>query len=287
MNVLSLFDGMSCGYLALEKSGLKIDNYYAAEIDKHAITVSVQNNPHIKHLGSVTEWTEWDIDWSSIDLLIGGSPCQGFSRIGKQLAFNDPRSALFYTYVDILNHLRSKNPNIKFLLENVKMNNANCSVVDNALGVERIHIDSSDFLPCIRNRYYWCNWDIDGYNKSDLTWKDIPDINLHEGWKPATCKRSVSDGNFVVFTGKKYMNTLTTYSGNANGVGRPFFALEEFEFGKTFPKNNKTKVLTPEQCEFLQGVPIGYTSMVSDSQRYRMLGNGWTVDVISHILSSM
>ena len=95
MNILSLFDGMSCGMIAAERAGLQIDNYYASEIDKYAQIVSVANYPQIHRMGDVTKWHEWNIDWSSIDLLIGGSPCQGFSFAGKQLAFVDPRSALF------------------------------------------------------------------------------------------------------------------------------------------------------------------------------------------------
>ena len=107
MNILSLFDGMSCGQIALERVGIDVDTYYAAEVDKYAITVTQANYPNTIQLGDVTKWKEWDIDWSSINLLIGGSPCQGFSFAGKQLAFDDPRSKLFFVYVDILNHIKS------------------------------------------------------------------------------------------------------------------------------------------------------------------------------------
>lgn len=129
MNILSLFDGMSCGRIAAERAGLKVDKYYASEVDKHAIKVSQANWPDIVHLGDVTKWREWQIDWAGIDLLIGGSPCQGFSFAGKQLAFDDPRSALFFVYVDILNHIRSLNPEVKFMLENVKMKKEHLSVI--------------------------------------------------------------------------------------------------------------------------------------------------------------
>ena len=121
MNVLSLFDGISAGQVALERAGIEVTNYYASEVDKYAIKVTVANYPNTIQLGDVTKWRDWDIDWASIDLLIGGSPCQGFSFAGKQLAFDDPRSKLFFVYVDILNHIRSVNPDVKFLLENVKM----------------------------------------------------------------------------------------------------------------------------------------------------------------------
>ena len=121
LNVLSLFDGMSCGQIALERAGISVSKYFAAELDKYAITVTQANYPNTIQMGDVTAWREWDIDWASIDLLIGGSPCQGFSFAGKQLAFDDPRSKLFFVYVDILNHIRSVNPGVKFLLENVRM----------------------------------------------------------------------------------------------------------------------------------------------------------------------
>lgn len=121
MNVLSLFDGMSCGQIALNQLGIKVDEYYASEIDKWAIQVTQKNYPDTIQLGDITKWREWDIDWASIDLVYGGSPCQGFSFAGKQLAFDDPRSRLFFEFVDIVNHIKSLNPDVKFLLENVRM----------------------------------------------------------------------------------------------------------------------------------------------------------------------
>ena len=121
IKVLSLFDGISAGRLALERAGIQVSSYYKAEIDKFANKVSETHYMYDLNFGDVSNWREWDIDWSSIDLLIGGSPCQGFSFAGKQLAFDDPRSSLFFVYVEILNHIKSLNPNVKFLLENVKM----------------------------------------------------------------------------------------------------------------------------------------------------------------------
>ena len=106
MKVLSLFDGISCGMIALERAGIAVDAYYASEIDNNAIAISQNNYPNIIRLGDVTKWREWDIPWADIDLLIGGSPCQGFSFAGKQLNFNDPRSKLFFEFVDVLNHIK-------------------------------------------------------------------------------------------------------------------------------------------------------------------------------------
>lgn len=148
---------MSCGYLALKEANVPISAYYASEIDQYAIKVSSKNP--IKHLGDVQNWKSWDIDWSSIDLLIGGSPCQGFSYIGKQLAFDDPRSSLFFTYVDILNHIKKHNPNVKFMLENVMMKKEWIKIISELLQVEPIEINSLLVLPQSRVRLYWMNWE--------------------------------------------------------------------------------------------------------------------------------
>ena len=121
MKVLSLFDGVSCGMVALERVGIRVDKYYASEIDEYAIKISKKNYPNIIQLGDITNWKNWDIDWSSIDLVIGGSPCQGFSNAGRGLNFDDPRSALFFVFVEILNHIKEFNKDVMFLLENVKM----------------------------------------------------------------------------------------------------------------------------------------------------------------------
>ena len=120
MKVLSLFDGIGTGRLSLERAGINVDKYYASEIDKNAITIAKTNYSDIIELGSVLNWRNWDIEWNTIDLLIGGSPCTSFSSAGKQQGFNG-ESKLFFEYRDILNYLKSINPNIKFLLENVIM----------------------------------------------------------------------------------------------------------------------------------------------------------------------
>jgi DNA-cytosine methyltransferase len=156
-NILSLFDGMSCGQIALQDIGIEIGQYYAAEIDKHAVKMSQYLFPNMIHLGDVTKWEEWNIDWSSIDILMGGSPCQGFSFAGKQLAFDDPRSKLFFVFVDILNHIKKHNPNVKFLLENVRMAKEHENVITRYMGVEPIFINSALVSAQNRQRLYWTN----------------------------------------------------------------------------------------------------------------------------------
>lgn len=158
MNVLSLFDGMSCGQIALKELGIDVENYYAAEIDKHAIAQTKLNFPNTIHLGDVTQVKASDLP--NIDLLIGGSPCQGFSFAGKQLNFNDPRSVLFFEYVRLLKELREINPDVKFMLENVRMKREYEAVISEQLGVRPVIINSSLVSAQNRVRLYWSNIEV-------------------------------------------------------------------------------------------------------------------------------
>lgn len=151
MNVLSLFDGMSCGRIAFDRAGIPVEKYYASEIDKYAEKISLDNYPDIIRLGDITKWREWDIEQP--DIIIGGSPCQGFSFAGKGLNFDDPRSKLFFTFVDILKHYKPK----YFLLENVKMKKEHQKVISQYLGVEPIEINSALVSAQNRKRLYWTN----------------------------------------------------------------------------------------------------------------------------------
>ena len=144
--------------VALERAGIKVDKYYSSEVDKYAIAISEKNyKKSIVRLGDVTKWKDWDIDWSSIDLLIGGSPCQGFSFAGKQLNFEDERSKLFFEYVEILKHIKEQNPKVLFLLENVRMKKEYRDVITRFLKVEPILINSSLVSAQDRKRLYWTN----------------------------------------------------------------------------------------------------------------------------------
>lgn len=164
-NVLSLFDGKSSGRTACDLAGIGVNKYYSSEVDKYANMVSNALYPDIVRLGDVTNWREWLIDWASIELILAGSPCQGFSFAGKQLAFDDPRSALFFVFIDILNHIDSERmkagkPPVEFMLENVKMKKEHLAVISDLVGVEPVFINSALVSAQNRQRYYWCNWEV-------------------------------------------------------------------------------------------------------------------------------
>lgn len=174
MVVLSLFDGMSCGQIALKQLGVVPEMYYASEIDKHAIKQTQLNFPNTVQLGNVEQWKKWNIDWGNIDLLIAGSPCQGFSFAGKQLAFNDSRSKLFFAFIDILNHIRKYNPDVMFLLENVNMKRKFMSIISEFCGVFPVNINSSLVSAQNRDRWYWTNIKIKKVGLFNELYSDIP-----------------------------------------------------------------------------------------------------------------
>ena len=236
MKVLSLFDGISCGKVALERVGIEVDQYYASEIDEGAIAISKERHPDIIHLGSVTDWKNWDIDFSEIDLLIGGSPCSGFSIAGKQLNFKDPRSKLFFEYVNILNTIREKNPNVKFLLENVKMKKEYENVITDYLGVEPIAIDSALFSAQRRKRLYWTN--IEGILQPEdkgIMLKDIvhESVDLDTVMSKSWCKwfsermDKLLEKSFVVISPKKAVTMTARQYANWQG-NFVFEALQEY-----------------------------------------------------------
>lgn len=424
MNVLSLFDGMSCGQIALNRLGIKYEKYFAAEIDKYAIKVAKANYPDTIHLGDVQEVKASDLP--TIDLLLGGSPCQGFSFAGKQLNFEDPRSKLFFEYVRLLRECKPK----YFLLENVKMKKEYEGIITEHLGVEPILINSSLVSAQNRKRLYWTN--IPGVDQpqdkgillrdiiheAEMLNVDLPDFNLNpsrkgmngiaisankpkaptvttnkgEGhkilvpenvtrlsiatgilkgkhaewfannaeWQIAKRYCSLSPEKAITMTARQYANwngnywyeilseyivpfdktlqildkevelgkvgyfrkdsqanrvyfihgkavTLTGESGGgAAKMGQYLFgsvspskvSVEQYSDAKRFYTltaqgkhgvlvEGYIRKLTPVECERLQTIEDGYSASVSNAQRYKMLGNGWTVDVICHILSKI
>jgi DNA (cytosine-5)-methyltransferase 3A len=277
INVLSLFDGMSCGQIALQKAGIKVNKYFASEIDEHAIKVTQHNFPNTIQLGDVTKINAENLP--KIDLIIGGSPCQGFSFAGKQLNFNDPRSKLFFEFVRLKNEL---NPTY-FLLENVRMKKEYKDVISEYLGVEPIEINSSNFVAQNRPRLYWANFKIEKPKEKSYQLKDfLLDDNDERIEKFKLSEKAIEYMNRLR-NGKPRWNYHTNpLNGNAACLtanmykGIPYGVIKE-----------KLRKLTPVECERLQGVPDNYTNVISNTQRLRMLGNGWTVNVIEYIFSQI
>ena len=294
MNVLSLFDGISCGQVALERAGIKVDNYFASEIDKYAIKVTMKNYPNTIQLGDVTKISykngvlyseNGKFNVGKIDLLIGGSPCQGFSFAGKQLNFEDPRSKLFFEYERILKEV---NPEY-FLLENVKMKKEYKDVISECLNVEPIMINSSLVCAAERKRYYWSNIpNITQPNDLKIILKDIVVDATKVPEKYWYDKEFVYNGDdkkvqcTLNIKGKRLMREVYNLNGKCNTL------LCDGNGGnlqKKVYQNGKCRKLMPIEYERLQTLPDNYTDCVSDSRRYTAIGNGWTVDVIAHIFS--
>jgi DNA (cytosine-5)-methyltransferase 3A len=424
MNVLSLFDGMSCTQIALKNLGIKVDKYYASEIDKYAIKVARENFPNTVHLGDIKNITGSDFI-CDIDLIVAGSPCQGFSFAGKQLAFDDPRSALFFEFIRLLKEVKPK----YFLLENVRMKKEHMDVISQQVsdiypecsngslfGIEPIKINSALVSAQNRNRLYWTNipnieqpkdvglvlrdvlepleeWgEKPQYLKNKLNGVDrghsVKEVNqksnclnatMYKGQISAYVKRrdedlkkmTTKEGKAFVLTAsyqgaaswnsieRKQRTMIPTYDtpkqvGTATDINgydiikrvysedgksptlttmggghrEPKVAVKggalrarsknkegkNVEWKKTKPqqmlelrKDDKSnsltsstkdslavkeeeltwRKLTPLECERLQTVPDNYTAAVSNTQRYKMLGNGFTVKVIEHILTNM
>jgi site-specific DNA-cytosine methylase len=158
MRVVSLFNGMNTGRQALENVGIKVEKYYSSEIKPYAIELTQHHFPDTIQFGDVTKWREWDIDWKSIDLVLSGSPCQDLSAAGKRAGINGKKSSLFFTFVDILNHIKSLNPKVLFLQENVgSASKLDVGIMSRALGVYPVRINSSLVTAQLRDRYYWSN----------------------------------------------------------------------------------------------------------------------------------
>ena len=373
MNVLSLFDGMSCGQIALNRAGVKYDRYFASEIDKYAMQVTQANYPNTMQLGDVTKVDYTKLPIGGIDLLMGGSPCQGFSFAGKQLNFNDPRSKLFFEFVRLRDELKPK----YVLLENVRMKKDSEDIITKYMGFPPQAINSN--LKSAQNRYrlYWWGQLVDGKYQmipippmkdegivlkdilEDLPFSEIPNYlnntwcgkrrgdmvksvddpkancltaSMWKGQIPTFVKKPIQVGEATNIKGFDILKrvyspngkspTLTTMQGghrepkvaigrivnrrlDENGVRKdyqlelPYTAQIEVRNDEksncltTVQKDNVVvekelyRKLTPLECERLQTVPDGYTEGVSKTQRYKMLGNGWTVEIISEIMKGI
>lgn len=296
MNVLSLFDGMGCGRIALERAGIKVDNYYASEIDKYAIQIAKKNYPDTIHIGSVVDVKASELP--KIDLLIGGSPCQGFSFAGKQLNFEDERSKLFFEFVRLLEECKPK----YFLLENVKMKKEYQDIISSYLGVESIKINSALVSAQNRERLYWTNIpNVEQPKDKGILLRDIlengnnvssgecePKILL-ENIKPSVAK-NILEQEENIQEGKNGFYQLKCSSGfQDNKIGITKTPSLRAGNSSTYVKAGDFyyRKLTPLEWERLQTLSDNFTEGVSNTQRFKMIGNGWTVDVIAHIFKGL
>ena len=378
MNILSLFNGISGLHLSCERAGIEVGTCYYSEIDKFANKVTEHHYPNDIALGDVTKWREWNIDWSSIDLVGAGFPCQSWSLAGQQLGDKDERGMLFWTTLEIIKHVLYFNPSAKFLMENVKMKKEFEEYITHhttqALGyVEKTLINSALVSAQNRNRYYWTNFEVTQPSDKGVLLKDI--LEDIDGDRPCNRVKDGNQGHIATATDIKGMDcikrvygtdgkapTLTTmggghrepkvYMGGAiggryNADGSTSQKLECNGKEKTnslttvqkdnvvvlknesATKDNKSysptasyggavawnscqkkqrtmipvaesidenpnqyngilyRKLTPIECERLQTLPDNWTDCISNTQRYKSIGNGWTIDVIAHILKGL
>lgn len=360
MNVLSLFDGKSSGYTALELAGFTVDNYYSSEIDKYAIQVSNAIHPNQVRLGSVLDWHFWDIDWSSIDLVLGGFPCQAWSMAGKQQGDKDERGMLFWYMLDIMQYVLHHNPNAKFLIENVKMKKEFEEYIthhtEQALGKVSKHLINSALVSAQnRQRYYWTN--IEGVKQPEdrnITWGEVRQVGVNEfyytekglQWMARHSQRKgktldvwgedekaqmVEASHFKNYSAQRFFgvcdlpsdqNVIAAMRGrylvngkrndkeqSKNGNTTQFIEFRHDEKSNSLTTVQKDNVvvpftlpnripvelfffryITPRECFRLQTVPEHLIDKilscgVSNSQLYKIAGNGWTDEVIAHIFS--
>lgn len=340
--VLSLFDGISAGQIALKRNGVKIKKYYASEIDKYAIKVTQTNFPDTIQMGDVSLLSAKDFN-EPIDIIIGGSPCQGFSRAGMKLNFQDERSKLIFEYIRLVKELNPK----YFLLENVVMKQECIDEISKLLGVKPVRINSSIFSAQKRDRLYWTNIPLNKLPEDKgIKLKDILDTNVDESFhlslKEMDYMNRVSSRNrthwdfahhydyrvdkghcltaniskgipYNVLVIPKWVGNILNREkiaeikdpvliqkprGNNKGYiqaidGKtPTLTTSAFEannvifYGK-FPEDFIIRKLTPEECEKLQTIPVGYTNCLSKTRRYQVIGNSWNVDTICYLLENI
>lgn len=278
ISVLSFFDGMSCGQIAINRIGKRIKKYYACEIEQNSIMVTQKNYPNTIQLGNVENVHYADCE--HIDLFIGGSPCQDISNLNKfKMGLDGDKSSLFFQYWRMWQEIKSKNPKAYFLLENVAGNKSAIKAITKLMGVRPIKISSNWVSAQNRMRYYWTNIPVNTLPKKKyLRLNSILEDNVddkyyqHEGW----LKWWAENQDFQLSKGYSTLN-----ADKAACLTKRMYA----SWNGNFIQDKKgIRRLTPIECERLQTVPDNYTDCVDDKYRYEMLGNGWTVDIIAYIL---
>ena len=322
MNVLSLFDGLSGGRVALERAKIPVKKYYSSEIDEYAISIADKNYPKDTkyRLGDVTKLNKKQLKKIKIDLLIGGSPCQGFSISGKLKGSSttcgvdvvslkqylklkedgfkfDGQSYLFWEFIRVLKICKPK----YFMLENVRVTKKWLPMFNEALGCEPIFINSNLVSAQNRPRYYWTNINIskmpkdrgiilqdiiEKTNKVCKGQKDIKFIKI----PPSVKKNIIEQHEDIIKSDKVIYNMKCTTGFQINRIGLKksrCLGVSNTSFYILDKENLVYKKLTPLEWERLQTLPDNYTEGVSDTQRYKMIGNGWTIDVVKNIFKGL
>jgi DNA-cytosine methyltransferase len=309
MKVLSLFNGMNTGRQALENVGIKVDKYYSSEIKPYAIELTQHHFPDTIQVGDVTKWKEWDIDWKSIDLVLSGSPCQDLSAAGKRAGINGKKSSLFFTFVEILEHIKELNPKVLFLQENVgSASKLDVGIMSRALGVYPVRINSSLVTAQLRDRYYWSNirtketmfdivTDIPQPKDRAIMFKDIITDGyvkrvkslalLESESRVCTSQESIKKRAEREFINMIYVDTdkhtcLKTYRSEGsqeylkrrNETTGMLTLIQEDGIVRTVNK--------VEMCR-LQGFPDDYCDILTTAKAGSLLGDGWTLPIIEHI----
>jgi DNA (cytosine-5)-methyltransferase 3A len=312
MNVVSLFNGMNTGRQALENVGIKVNKYYSSEIKRYAIELTQFHFPDTIQVGDVTKWRDWDIDWKTIDLILSGSPCQDLSAAGKRAGINGSRSSLFFVFVEILNHIKSLNPKVLFLQENVgSANKFDVGIMSRALGVYPCRINSKLVTAQLRDRYYWSNirtrqdgffgdivTDIPQPKDKNIMFKDIITGGRVERIKALALLESESravrsqDGikkraerefiNIIYVDSDKHV-CLKTWNGD--GSKQEYLKHRNETTGMLTLIHENEIVRTVNKIEMcrLQGFPDNYCDILTTAKAGSLLGDGWTLPIIEHI----
>ena len=306
VTVLSCFDGISCGQVALDRLGIKVDKYMASEVDKYAIQITQANYPDTIQLGDIRNVTVKE----HIDILIGGPPCQdvSFAGRGKGLIKGE-RSSLFFEFVRVLREAKAINPGLKFLVENTKMKKEYVDIISEILGVEPVLINSNIFSAQNRARLYWTNFDIPELPEDKgIVMADILEDGFTDRDKSFCIDASYYKGGNLRSYFEKHRRQLVfsddglCHIGDADINGHDLLKRVYHRSGKApcvntmnggnrepkvYVEGMKYRKLTPLETERLQTLPDNYTAHVSNTQRYKGIGNGWTVDVICYIMSEL
>jgi site-specific DNA-cytosine methylase len=279
MKVLSLFNGMNTGRQALENVGIKVDKYYSSEIKPYAIELTQHHFPDTIQVGDVTKWREWDIDWKSIDLVLSGSPCQDLSAAGKRAGINGKKSSLFFVFIEILEHIKSLNPNVLFLQENVgSASKLDVGIMSRALGVYPVRINSSLVVAASRDRYYWSN-----IRTKETMFDVVTDI-------PQPKDRGIMFKDIITSGFVDRDKSLCLLEGYY--TKKPALDFDKYEkryrMGMVqivYESSKESRLLNKVEMCRLQGFPDDHCDILTTAKAASLLGDGWTLPIIEHIFS--